>query len=540
MSSTKTLKKPAGDATASHGGNLKWIIAVTVAMATFMEVLDDTSVSVALSQIGGNLSAAEDEVTWVVTAQLVSKAVVLPVAGFLATVVGRKRLFSICLLAYGATSLLCGLSPSIGFLVFMRVVQGLSGGMLSPMAQAILTDTFPPAQRGLAFAAYGVATVVAPTVGPTLGGYLVDNASWNWVFFVNVPVAIVTAFLVSILVKDPPAMVKEKAAKWAGGLKVDYVGLGLLAVGLSALQYVLSRGEREEWFSSGAITVLSVVAALALVAGVIWEWRSKDPVIDLKLLRHRNFAAAVLVMFAVGAVLFSSSTQLPLFLQNLLGYTAVKSGLAISPGGASVLLLMPVVGVLSGKVQARWMILFGLIISTLALFNYAHVLSSDIDFVSVAKARVYQSMGLAFLFVPISVAAYVGIAKNKTNQAATLINLAQSLGGSFGIAAITTLIARRAQFHQSRIIDSLNFSNPNYEAGVQSLASTQATVGGSLAEATERAQATIYGAVQLQANILSYIDSFYLLGFACLLSVPLVFLMRANKPGQDGQAGAAG
>ncbi|WP_022826254.1 DHA2 family efflux MFS transporter permease subunit [Hymenobacter norwichensis] len=539
MSQTKTQKKPADSATHS-AGNAKWAIAVTVAMATFMEVLDDTSVSVALSQIGGNLSAAQDEVTWVVTAQLVAKGVVLPIAGFMATVVGRKRLFSICLLAYGATSLLCGLSPTIGVLVFMRVVQGLCGGMLSPMAQAILTDTFPPAQRGLAFAAYGVATVVAPTVGPTLGGYLVDNASWNWVFFVNVPVALVTAFLVSILVKDPPALIKEKAALWKGGLRVDYIGLSLLAVGLSALQFVLSRGEREEWFTSGLISALSVVAAVALIAGIVWELRVKDPVIDLKLLRHRNFAAAVLIMFAVGAVLFSSSTQLPLFLQSLLGYTAIKSGLAISPGGLAVLLLMPVVGVLSGKVQARWMILFGLIISTLALFNYAYVLSSDIDFFSVAKARVYQSMGLAFLFVPISVAAYVGIAKNKTNQAATLINLAQSLGGSFGIAAITTLISRRAQFHQSRLIDGLNFSNPGYETSLQDLTLSQAAADGSMVDAAQRAQAAIYGAVQLQSNVLSYIDSFYLLGFACLLSIPLVFLMRANKPGHDGEAAAAG
>jgi len=538
MPQTKRPKKKA--ASGEVAGNLKWAIAVTVAMATFMEVLDDTSVSVALSQIGGNLSAAEDEVTWVVTAQLVAKAVVLPVAGFMASVVGRARLFSICLLAYGATSLLCGFSGSIEFLVFMRVVQGLCGGMLSPMAQAILTDSFPPAQRGLAFAAYGVATVVAPTVGPTLGGYLVDNASWNWVFFVNVPVAIVTAFLVSVLVHDPPALVKERAAKWAGGLKIDYVGLSLLAVGLSALQFVLSRGERKEWFSSGLIVSLSVVAAVALIGGIIWEWRAKDPFIDLRLLKRRNFTASVLVMFAVGMVLFSSSTQLPLFLQNLLDYSAVKSGLAISPGGAVVLLLMPVVGVLSSKVQARWMILFGLLISTWALFHYADVLSSDIDFASVAKARVFQSAGLAFLFVPISVAAYVGLPKTKTNQAATLINLAQSLGGSFGIAAITTLISRRTQFHQSRIIDNLNFSNSVYESSLQDLTASQAATDGSLVDAAQRAQASVYGAVQLQANVLSYVDAFYLLAFACLLTIPLVFLLRANKPGQDSEGAAAG
>lgn len=230
----KAAAKPTGNKPPGTEGGKKWLIAVTVALATFMEVLDDTSVSVALAQIGGNLSAGQDEVTWVVTAQLVAKAVVLPVAGYLATLVGRSRLFSICLLAYGASSLLCGLAPSLNMLVALRVLQGLCGGMLSPMAQAILTDSFPSSQRGLAFAAYGVATVVAPTVGPTLGGYLVDNASWSWVFFVNVPVAVITAFLVSVLVHDPPALVKERVARWAGGLRVDYIGLGLLAVGLSA------------------------------------------------------------------------------------------------------------------------------------------------------------------------------------------------------------------------------------------------------------------------------------------------------------------
>lgn len=534
MSHTKARKKPTSGVVT---GNLKWAIAVTVALATFMEVLDDTSVSVALSQIGGNLGAAQDEVTWVVTAQLVAKGVVLPIAGFLATIVGRARLFTICLLVYGLTSLLCGLSPSIGVLVFMRVVQGLAGGMLSPMAQAILTDSFPPAQRGLAFSVYGVATVVAPTVGPTLGGYLVDNASWNWVFFVNVPVAIITAFLVSILVKDPPALVKEKAAKWAGGLRVDYVGLGLLGVGISALQFVLSRGEREEWFSSGLITGLAVVAVGALVAGVIWEWHAQDPVIDLKLLKNRTFAAALLVMFAVGTVLFSSSTQLPLFLQTLLGYSAVKTGLAISPGGLALLLLLPAVGVLTSKLQARWLILFGLLISLFSFFHYAHVLSSDIDFKSVAWARVYQTVGLAFLFIPINVAAYVGLAKNKTNQAATLINLAQSLGGSIGIAAITTLIARRSQFHQSRLIDGLNFANPAYEAGVQGLTDRLAATQGSLLDAAQQAQAVLYGAVQQQAAILAYVDAFYVLGLACLVAVPLVFVMKANKPG-SGEQGA--
>lgn len=533
MSTTQTLKKPASSVVT---GNLKWAIAVTVALATFMEVLDDTSVSVALDHIGGSLGASQDDVQWVITALLISKAVVLPAAGFLATAFGRTRVFTICLLAFGTASLLCGLSSTIGGLISMRVLQGLSGGMLSPLAQAILADTFPPAQRGQAFAVYGVATVVAPTVGPLICGYLVDNASWHWVFFVNVPVALLTAFLVSTLVKDPPGLVQERAAQKASGARNDYVGLGLLALGLSSLQFVLSRGERNEWFSSSLITGVAAVAAVALVAGVVWEWRSKNPVLDLHLFANRTFAASVLVMFAVGVVLFGSSTQLPFFLQTLLGYSAFDSGLAITPGGLAVLLLLPVVGVLTGKIQSRWLILFGLVLSALAFFNYAHVLSSDIDFKGVVKARVFQNMGLAFLFVPINVAAYVGLAKNKTDQAATLINLSQTLGGSFGIAGITTVIAQRAQFHQSRLVDALDPSHPAYQNSLQNLTSAFGAEN-SLVDATQRAQASIFATVQQQAGIFSYMDGFYVLGVACLVAVPLVFIMKANKPG-SGEQGA--
>lgn len=533
MSQTQTLKKPASSVVT---GNLKWAIAVTVALATFMEVLDDTSVSVALEQIGGNLGAAQDDVTWVITALLIAKAIVLPAAGFLATAFGRARVFTICLLAFGISSMLCGLSSSIGLLIFMRVLQGLSGGMLSPLAQAILTDTFPAAQRGQAFAVYGVATVVAPTVGPLICGYFVDNYSWHWVFFVNVPVALLTAFLVTTLVKDPPGLVQERATKKASGARTDFVGLSLLALGLSALQYVLSRGEREDWFSSNLISGVAAVAAVALVAGVVWEWRSKNPVLDLHLFANRTFAASVVVMFAVGVILFGSSTQLPFFLQSLLGYSATSSGQAITPGGFIILLMLPLVGTLTGKIQARWLILFGLTASALGFFHYTHILSPVVDFWSVAKARVYQNVGLAFLFIPINVAAYVGLAKNKTNQAATLINLAQTLGGSFGIATITTVIARRAQFHQSRLVDALDPSHPAYQTGLQNLTSAFGAENG-LVDATQRAQATVYAQVQQQAGIMAYVDGFYVLGLACLVAVPLVFIMKANKPGEGEQGG---
>ena len=521
-------------------GNLKWVIAITVALATFMEVLDDTSVSVALTQIGGNLSAGQDEVTWIVTAQLVAKAVVLPIAGFLATVIGRSRFFSGCLLMYGATSLLCGLAPTIEILVLLRVIQGMSGGMLSPLAQAILTDSFPPRERGIAFATYGIATVVAPTVGPTLGGYIVDNLSWNWVFFVNVPVAILTAVLISIFVVDTPEMDKERARKWKGGLRVDYIGLSLLAIGLGGLQVVLSRGERLGWLDSSFIGVLAIVAVSALIIGILWEFMHDEPVIELRLLYNRTFASAMLVMFSVGLVLFGSSTQLPLFLQSLLGYTATLAGFAISPGGVAVLLLMPVVGFLSGKIQARWLIAFGLAVSGLALFNYTQVLSSEVSFANVAWARIYQSIGLAFLFVPINVAAYVGIPKSKTNQAATITNLAFSLGGSFGVAAVTTLVTRQAQYHQSRLVGNLTQSDTVYQQTLENLSGTFQQNGGTLAEAAQRAQAVVYGSLLLQANVLAYIDAFFILAVACFVIFPLVFVMRGNKPGADDAGAAAG
>ena len=532
------MSKPADSAVGA--GNLKWAIAVTVALGTFMDVLDNSSVSVALEYIGGNLGASQDDVTWVITILLVAKAVTLPTAGYLATVVGRSRLFMIALVAYGVASLLCGLSTSLGMLLVMRAFQGICGGIIPPLGQAILKDSFPAKERGQAFALYGVATVVAPTVGPLLCGWLVDHYSWHWVFFVNVPVAMLTAFLVTVLVKDPPELVKEKAAAWAKGLSIDYIGLGLLGIGLSALQYVLSRGERFDWFSSDLILYTGIASVILLVSGIIWETRTKNPLIDLSLFRNRTFAASILVIFVVGALLYGTTTQLPQFLQTLLGYRAVDSGLAITPGGMALLVLMPIVGWLTGKVQARWLIMFGLIISAGACFYYAHVLTITVDFRTVAKARVYQSLGLGFLFVPINVAAYVGLAKSKTNQAATFINLFQTLGGSFGIAAIETIIARRTQFHQSRLVDHLTFTNPDYAAGVRQFAtSVFGRVNSSLADATRQAQAAIYRSIVQQSTIIAYDDAFYVLTIICVLSIGLVFLMKPNKPGEDEGGGEA-
>ena len=532
------MSRPADSAVGA--GNLKWAIAVTVALGTFMDVLDNSSVSVALEYIGGNLGASQDDVTWVITILLVAKAVTLPTAGYLATVIGRSRLFMLALVAYGVSSLLCGLSSSLGVLLAMRALQGICGGIIPPLGQAILKDSFPAKERGQAFALYGVATVVAPTVGPLLCGWLVDHYSWHWVFFVNVPVAMLTAFLVTVLVKDPPELIKEKAAAWSKGLSIDYIGLGLLGVGLSALQYVLSRGERFDWFSSNLILSTGIAAVVLLVAGVIWETRTKNPLIDLSLFRNRTFSASIMVMFVVGALLYGTTTQLPQFLQTLLGYRAVDSGLAITPGGMALLVLMPIVGWLTGKVQARWLIMFGLIVSAGACFYYAHILTTTVDFRTVAKARVYQSLGLGFLFVPINVAAYVGLAKSKTNQAATFINLFQTLGGSFGIAAIETILARRTQFHQSRLVDHLTFTNPDYAASVRQFATSAfGRVNSSLTDATQQAQAAIYRTIQQQAATIAYDDAFYVLTIICVLAIGLVFFMKPNKPGEDEGGGEA-
>ncbi|MGI4834357.1 MAG: DHA2 family efflux MFS transporter permease subunit [Janthinobacterium lividum] len=538
MPATKARAKPA--AADKGAGNLKWLIAVTVALGTFMDVLDNSSVSVALQHIGGSLGASQDDVTWVITSLLLAEAVMLPLAGFLATAIGRTRLFSGALVLYGISSLLCGLSSSLAMLLMFRVCQGLCGGVIPTMAQAILKDSFPDSQRGQAFALFGVATVVAPTIGPLLCGWLVDTYSWHWVFFVNVPVAFFAAFMTTVLVKDPPELLKAKAAAWAKGLRLDVVGLGLLALGLSSLQFVLSRGERNDWFGSGLITGLAILAGVLLVGGIFWETRAKNPILDLSLFRSRTFAASILIMFVVGILLYGSSTQLPQFLQSLLGYRPVDAGLVITPGGLLLIGLLPVVGWLTGKVQARWLIMLGMGISSLAFFHYAHVLSTVVDFRSVAEARMLQALGLGFLFVPINVAAYVGLAKAKTNQAATFINLAQTIGGGFGIAAIETIVARRSQFHQSRLIDGLVGTNADYTSSLQQLGSTAFNGAGSAVDALQHAQAVVLRSVQQQATTIAYDDAFWVLSMLCLCVMPLVFLMKPNKPGApESGAGAA-
>src|SRR5438309_1465197 len=423
-----------------------WIIAITVTLATFMEVLDTSIANVALPHIAGSLSAGQDESTWILTSYLVSNAIVLPLSGWLSSIVGRKRFYMGCVALFTISSALCGLAPNLTMLIIFRVLQGAGGGGLQPSEQAILADTFPPAKRGMAFAVYGIAVVMAPAIGPTLGGWITDNYTWRWIFFVNIPVGIISLLLTSRLIQDPPHLRRRKLSE----MKIDYVGLGFVALGLGTLQIILDKGQRDDWFESHFILALSIISAASLLFVIWWEWRQKDPVIDLHLFRDRNFAAANFMMFMLGFALLGSTLLLPLFMQTLLGYTAEQAGKGLSPGGFVIMLLMPIVGFLLSRVDARRLMVLGLIVLSFSLFHMT-TFDLNVSFQTVVWARIIQAAGLAFLFVPINTAAYSFLPREKNNAASGLMNLARNIGGSVGISLVTTMLARRAQHHQANL-----------------------------------------------------------------------------------------
>jgi len=421
-----------------------WVIAGAVMLATFMEVLDTTVVNVSLPHIAGNLSATIDESTWTLTAYLVANAIVLPLSGWFSTLFGRKRFYITCVILFTLSSALCGLAPSLGMLVFFRVLQGLGGGALQPVSQAILVESFPKSKQGMAMAIFGIGVVFAPVIGPTLGGWITDNASWRWIFLINIPIGILSVLLATIFVFDPPYLLRKS---FADGLKLDYIGLGLLGLGLAFLEIMLENGQRKDWFSSDLIAASVVIAAVCLVAVVFWELRVKDPVVDFRMLKDRNFALATGLIYVIGFILYGSTMLMPVFLQTLLGYTATLSGLVLSPGGIVVAFLMPMIGVMLGKVQPRWLITFGLVLSAVGLLRMTGF-DLEVDYRTALIARVVQMMGIAFLFVPINTAAFAFVPKEKVNNCTGLINLARNIGGSAGIATATTILARRQQFHQ--------------------------------------------------------------------------------------------
>jgi len=503
-----------------------WIIALTVTLATFMEVLDTSVANVALPHIAGSLSAGQDESTWILTSYLVSNAIVLPMSGWFSQMIGRKRFYMSCVAIFTISSFLCGLAPSLGMLIFFRVLQGAGGGGLQPSEQAILADTFAPAKRGMAFAVYGMAVVLAPAIGPTLGGWITDNFDWRWIFFINIPVGIISLLLTNRLISDPPYMKEAKRT----GFKIDYIGLGLLALGLGTLQVVLDKGQRDDWFGSHFIVIMTTISAAALIGVLIWEWFHKDPIIDLHLFKDRSFAIGNLLMFMVGFALMSSTVLLPLFMQTVLGYTAEKAGLALMPGGFAILIAMPVVGFLLGRYDARRLLLFGMCMLSFSLFHMTRF-DTNIDFRTVATARIFQAIGLAFLFVPINTAAYAFLPKNKTNAASGLINLARNIGGSIGISLVTTMLARRAQFHQASLAGDIHKGNPRLQAMITATTHMLISRGSSASQASHQAYAMVANMLDRQATMLAYIDNFWLLAVAVLIMIPFVFLMKKVKPG---------
>ncbi len=500
------------------GGAIQWVVAPVVALAAFMEIMDISIANVALPHIAGALSSSQNESTWVLTSYLVTNAIIMPISGWLANTFGRKRLFLTCIAGFTASSLLCGLAPNLPTLILLRALQGATGGGLQPVGQAILADSFPPEKRGMASAIYGVAAVVAPTVGPTLGGWITDNYDWRWIFLINVPVGIVLILLVQSLIRD-------KVQRVRGPLSVDWLGFGFVALSLGCLQVVLDRGQDADWFGSTLITLLTITSASAFVLLAWRETHHRNPMVDLRLMKNPDFAVTFVLMLMLGFMLFGSTFLIPAYAQQLMGYRAIDAGMVLTPGGIVTILLLPFVGRSINKVDLRILTGIGLVIGavSLALMTRLYLGSS---FRELMMLRMLQSAALPFLFVPINAMAFRGVPPEKTNNASALINLARNFGGSIGIAFASTLLTRREQFHQSRLVEQLQPLNPSYPDYAHS-------VGSLLGSAPDSSTtlAGIYQAAVQQATLLSYLDDFKVLAILFAVLVPLLLLVKPGKGG---------
>ena len=500
-----------------------WVIAGTVMLATFMEVLDTSVANVALPHMAGNLGATTDEATWVLTAYLVANAIILPMSGWFSMIFGRKRFYMTCVFLFTLSSVLCGMAPSLFMLIVFRVMQGVGGGALQPVSQAILRETFPREKQGMAMAMFGVGVVFAPVIGPTLGGWITDNWSWRWIFLINLPVGVLSLVLTSLLVHDPPWL-KRRTLKEG---HIDFLGLGLLTVGLGALEIMLDEGQRNDWFGSNMIVSAAVLAAACLTAVVFWELRHEHPVVDFHLLKDRNFAISTFSMFSLGFVLYGSTVLLPVFMQELLGYSATQSGMALSPGGIVIMMFMPLVGFLISRVQPRWLVVFGLSMAAAGLCMMSRF-NLGVDFSHIITARIVQSVGLAFLFVPINTMAFYYMARERLGYATGIMNLARNIGGSCGIAFVMTLLARRAQFHQSVLAGHVTGMDAGLGQTLRGITQMLHQQGYSLADAALRARAMIYGLVQQQAAALAFMDGFWVLTLVFVALIPFMFLMKGT------------
>ncbi|MDB5404988.1 MAG: transporter [Rhodopila sp.] len=486
------------------GNRNPWMIAVVVSIATFMEVLDTTIANVALRHIGGSLAADQDESTWILTSYLVSNAIVLPISGWLANVIGRKRFYMICVGLFTASSLLCAMSTSLSMMLVARVLQGIGGGGMAPTEQSMFADTFPPEKRAQAFALYGLTVVSAPAIGPVLGGWLTDNLSWHWVFLINLPVGLLSLTLVGWLVVEPELLQRERRERLAKGLNVDVLGMILVVLGFGALQILLDRFELDDGFSSSFISTLGVISGGSLAGLVAWELFHPQPVVNIRLLGYRTFGICCGLMFLVGFVLISTTQLLPQLAQSLLGYDATTSGLTLAVGGIATLLLMPVAGVVTGRlIQPKWLILMAVLGTGWSMFAASN-LDLDLSFWSISTTRISQVVWLPFLFIPISAVSYVGMPANRNNEASALFNLMRNLGGSVGVSFVTNMLQERTQFHHERLAEHITAYN---------------------GFGWDTPLAPIDKLIQAQASILSYLDIFWLLGLMAIVVAPVILLL---------------
>jgi DHA2 family multidrug resistance protein len=523
-------------ATAGRAGANPWLIAGLVALATFMEVLDTTIANVVLNYIAGGLGVSEDEASWVVTTYLVANAVSLTASGFLARRLGRKRFFMICLALFTLSSVLCGYAWNLDSLLLFRILQGLGGGGMVPVSQSILADAFPPEKRGQGFALFGVAVVVAPVVGPTLGGWLADNWSWSWCFLINGPVGVITIALIAAVLRESAAATKERKRldRQRGGF--DGIGFVLVATFLGALELVLDRGLEDDWFGSNFIISAAAVCALAFVLTIPWESSRRNPTIDVRMLATRQFGASFVVMLATGAILYATTNGLPELVQQDFGYTATWAGLVLSPGGVVTMAMMFVVGGLSGKVQPKYLIMVGAVVIALSMYDLTNVYG-DLGFWFFACSRMLLGVGLPLIFIPITAASYDGIARDKTDQASAMINAARNTGGSIGISLFSNVLTHREQFHQSRLVADTIPSSVQYQQTLQQATNFFAAHGSLPAQAHQQAIDWIGQQVQAQSSFLAYMDAFWVLMVVAFAAVPLALSLRKVKLGAAAPAG---
>src|SRR6516165_7913769 len=510
----------------SGAGANPWVIAVLVAVASFMEVLDTTVANVLLQYIAGGMGVSEDEASWVVTTYLVANAISLTASTFLTQRLGRKRFFLTCLALFTLSSVLCAYAWNLDALLLFRIMQGLGGGGMVPVAQSSLADSFPPEKRGQGFALFGVAVVVAPVVGPTLGGWLADNYSWRWAFIINAPVGLITMGLIALVLREPEAA----AAHRRHGNKFDVGGFALVATFLGALEIVLDRGLEDDWFASTFIVWVAVVCVLAFMLMILWEISRRNPAIDLRMIATRQFGACFLVMLATGALLFGTTQFLPQLVQQDFAYTATWAGLVLSPGGVVTMVMMFVAGRLSGKVQPKYLIAFGPVLIALSMYVMTNVYG-DLDFWFMARSRMLFGVGIPLVFIPITAASYDGVPPGKTDQASAMLNAARNTGGSIGISLVQNVLWDRQQFHQNMLVGQATPSSVQYQDALHQVTNYFVAQGSSLWEAKQQAIQWVGQQVQAQSSYLGYMDAFLVLMLIALAAVPLALTLRKVKLG---------